>query len=355
MKIVDYETIQEVNINMTAQNNWDYQWNSVPWINSPSIDAKTQVVNLPEGNTWWIGDIAWWSTNLVRTATDYNTISWSTWSINLKDWTTYSISPSGSTGNMTSITYIYIDVSVSTTALQITTTASTAVWANKILVAVCKPVTDTAGKAIVQPFGTVWTDIFITADNIAANTITANEIDTNYVYAGTINADNITSGTITGRTVRTASSWQRVVVDWTNNRVQFYDTWWNDCWYMRWLYVDLFGWYYTVAFSKPISTTIGVFTNGIISWWTLYPDTDWTLDLWNWSYRWNNLYLNGWLNFDNWDWVLTEVSGTPRWNNWTNYWILMSDATTSTSSLTATGKISVNIAGTTFKLLYNNT
>ncbi len=63
----------------------------------------------------------------------------------------------------------------------------------------------------------------ITAAKIVAGTITSTEISSSYVYAGTINADNITSGTITGRTLRTASSGKRVVIDGSTNEITFYD------------------------------------------------------------------------------------------------------------------------------------
>jgi hypothetical protein len=356
MTVIWYENIEDIPLNLLNINNWDIS-NNVPWINTTMLDANTSIENIPEWKTP-TPDILWWSTDIVWSATDNNTIQWTSGNIKLADWTSYSIN-NGNTGDITWINYIYYDW---TTTLKKTTIPQDAVGAGKIMVAVCKPVTDTAGKAIIQPFGTVWTDVFITADNIAANTITTNQLA----------ANAIDGMTITGALVRTAASWVRSQLSsnyfssfdsnyerirlWdTGSRLQFRDSNWNDCWFMTWLYVSIFGWYYTIAFSKPISTTIWVFTNWIISWWSLYPDNDWNLDIWNGYYRWNNLYLNWWVNFDNWDGILTEVSWTPRWSNWINYWILMSDGTTSTSNLSADWKISVNIAGSTFKLLYNNT
>ena len=53
---------------------------------------------------------------------------------------------------------------------------------------------------------------------------TTGTIDGGTMTIQNINATNITSGTITGRTLQTASSGQRVVVDGTNNEIQFYDS-----------------------------------------------------------------------------------------------------------------------------------
>lgn len=349
VEVVDYANIEETILNL-ASPTWDTSNNSnIPWINSPMIDAAQSVTNIPVPVVPpTTPDLVWWSTDIVFTADDYNTVSWSTWSIKLADWTSYSISSTGNTWNMTAITYVYYDW---TTTLKTTTTPQTAVWANKIMVAVCKKVTNTSGKAIVQPFGTVGTDVFITADNIAANTITANQIASNtitatqisssYVYAGTINADNITSWTITGRTLQTGTTWQRVVISSANNRIDFYNTDSVLSWQITW-------W-------KVWSTQVLALSSSwyIYSWAThltqhLYPLSDASYDLWASSLWYNNLYLNWTISFDSWDWVMSEVSWYPKWsaNGSSTYYIPL--LTWASTNKTTNASIIMNFGWTSY-------
>ncbi len=119
-----------------------------------------------------------WAQTMTWSATDYRIVAWSSGSITTADGTSYSIS-SGNTGNMAAITYIYLDTSISLTALQTTTTASTAVGLNKIVVGVAKQNSDTTKNATFIAFGTNAQGVFIVANNIATDTITANEIAAN--------------------------------------------------------------------------------------------------------------------------------------------------------------------------------
>ncbi len=139
--------------------------------------------------------------NVAFVVVDIDTVSWSaggTGTIKLQDGTVYTIA-AGNTGNMSALTYIYLDLGVSTTAFQTTTDYSNAVGDNKILIAVAKNGTT---KASVIPYGgqkpqVTGDDIVagtILAANIAAGTITANEISASYVYAGSIAANQITAG-----------------------------------------------------------------------------------------------------------------------------------------------------------------
>ena len=175
-------------------------------------------------------DIRGWTTDIVFTQTDHNTLSWGSGDIVLSNSTTYTID-AGNTGNVSAITYIYLDIKTSETVFQKTTTASDAVGANKILVAVCNDVAS-GGKIDFQSFGGDGLGKMITADDIVANTITANEIAANtitasQIYAGTItatemtistlsaisaNMGTITAGTVTGATLQTASSGRRVIM-----------------------------------------------------------------------------------------------------------------------------------------------
>ena len=152
-----------------------------------------------------------WNHDMVFSATDHDTVAWASGTIRLQSGTSYSIT-GANTGNITALTYIYLDTDVSTTALQTTTTASTAVGHNKILVAVAEDVAS-GKKAEFQVFGgsgAVGLSKLIVADNIAANTITANEIAANtitaaQIAAGTITATEIAATTITGAKIAAAT------------------------------------------------------------------------------------------------------------------------------------------------------
>lgn len=78
--------------------------------------------------------IVWHRQNCVFSSTDTDTVSWAAGQLTLPDGTVYQIA-AGNTGNMAAKTYIYLDINVSTTAYQITTTASTALGTGKFLVA----------------------------------------------------------------------------------------------------------------------------------------------------------------------------------------------------------------------------
>jgi hypothetical protein len=152
-----------------------------------------------------------WTSTMTFSATDYRTVTWTSGVITLADGTTFNIG-TGNTGNMAALTYIYFDKAVSTTALQVTTTAATAVGANKILIAVAQNNSDTLSKATLQVFGGKGGQL-ITVDQIAANSASTNEFISNTAQIkdavitsakiASLNADVINAGTITGRTLRT--------------------------------------------------------------------------------------------------------------------------------------------------------
>jgi len=160
-----------------------------------------------------------WTSDLTFSATDHDTVAWTSGSIKLSDGTTFTIS-AGNTGNITAVNYVYLDTDTSETVLQTTTTATTAVGTNKILVAVAENVAS-GKKATFQAFGGKGgINPLIVADNIAANTITANEILANTITgteivgttlsAITANLGTITAGIVTGVTIQTASIGRRV-------------------------------------------------------------------------------------------------------------------------------------------------
>lgn len=202
---------------------------------NPVTFDSLQINSLLGGSLLEIQD---WQFDGTFSASDTNTVAWTSGTITLADGTTFSIS-SGNTGDMTELNYIYFSKSDSETVLQKSTTASDAVGANKILIAVAK---DNAGsEAVFQVFGGSG-GIFITADNIAADSITANEIAANTItageiFAGTITATEmtiaqlsaisadlgtITAGTVTGVTIQTATSGARIVMN--NSDFRVYDS-----------------------------------------------------------------------------------------------------------------------------------
>jgi hypothetical protein len=153
-----------------------------------------------------IGDnsILGWQFDATFSATNYRVVAWTSGTITLSDGTTYAID-AGNTGNLAALNYIYFDSAVSTTVLQKTTTAATAIGANKILIGVAQNVAETAKSAIYQVFGGAGgVGQLITTERIATDAITANEIAANTITAAEITADGII-----GRKIATAASGAR--------------------------------------------------------------------------------------------------------------------------------------------------
>lgn len=156
-----------------------------------------------------------WSHDITFSSTDYNTVAWDgTKQIKLTNEDTFTIT-AGNTGNMSVITYIYLDKGTSETVLQTTTTASTAIGSGKILIAVAKNNADASSDATFQVFGGKGGALWV-KDNIAANTITANEIHSNTITTtelvftpyviGTNDLDDIGNGTTYGKILNTSIS-----------------------------------------------------------------------------------------------------------------------------------------------------
>lgn len=252
--------------------------NKVNWVNEPRL----------EWNIWlrWVDtDWGWlpnsWSMDIVFSATDSDTVEWTSGTIYYADWTTLAVN-SWNTWNMTAVTYIYSDW---TDTLKTTTTASSSVWEWQVLI--CVASNTSWGDAQFQAFGTLGNWVFITADNIAANTITANEIASNTITATQMNVSQlsaiaadlwtITAGTVTWATIQTTTDWSWSILarDWswsTYKEVKMYVsssipqikfTYNNtDVWSIRW-------WSYTIdgsttntlALVTP-ATSDYVYTNG---------------------------------------------------------------------------------------------
>lgn len=174
--------------------------------------ASTPITSIPN-DTNTITSLLEKTWTMVFSVTDSNTIAWTSGTITLSNGRTFSIS-SGNTGNMAALSYIYLDPAVSSTVLQVTTTAATAMGANKILIGTAQNNTVTAsfipygpGQPLVD--GAQIGALSIVAGNIAASTITAGKMSVSQLSAITADLGSITAGTITGNTIQTATSGTR--------------------------------------------------------------------------------------------------------------------------------------------------
>jgi len=136
-----------------------------------------------------------WNQTCVFSITDADTVAWSSGSLITSTGTTYTIS-AGNTGNMAALTYIYLDTAVSTTVYQVTTTASTAVGAGKVLIAVAQNGT---GEATFQTLG--GTGLNINGANIVPATISSTELALLAVNTANIAANAITTAKIAANAV----------------------------------------------------------------------------------------------------------------------------------------------------------
>lgn len=96
-----------------------------------------------------------WAHNITWTATDYNTASWSSGTVQLSSGDSYSID-AGNTGNISARSYIYFN---KTATLQVTTTYSDAVGDDVILLAIVTPDSDTDGAVVITALGSPGTTI----------------------------------------------------------------------------------------------------------------------------------------------------------------------------------------------------
>src|ERR1035437_7110782 len=131
-----------------------------------------------------------WTQTSVFSASSATVVAWGAGTFTTAGGTAYSIG-AGNTGTMSARTYIYLDIAVSITAYQVTTTAATAVGTGKVLVAVAQNAATTATYLVEsdQPA--------IVGNNIAANTITSGKISVSQLSAISADLGAITAGSIT--------------------------------------------------------------------------------------------------------------------------------------------------------------
>lgn len=171
-----------------------------------------------------------WTQTCAFSVSDSDTVAWGSGTFTSADGSSvYSIG-AGNTGNMAARTYIYLDINVSTTAYQISTSITAPIGIGKVLIAVAENGSPTATYNLVQAHQIVGDNVIantLNANRIVAGSITATQISASYVYAGTIEANQINAGTITGMTIvgstlSTATTGQRVVL--TTTLAQFYNS-----------------------------------------------------------------------------------------------------------------------------------
>lgn len=165
-----------------------------------------------------------WGQTCAFTSASATQVNWGAGTFTSASGDAYSIS-AGNTGTMSAKTYIYLDLNVSETAYQRTTTSSDAVGVGKVLIAVAENGAVSATYNINQANQIVGDNILansINASKIVAGSITSTQISSSYIYAGTINANQITAGLLTGFTIQTATTGLRIKMSSSpTNKIEF--------------------------------------------------------------------------------------------------------------------------------------
>jgi len=148
------------------------------------LSGTIGLANLNVANRGWVQTCAF-------TITDADTVAWGIGTLTAADGTAYSID-AGNTGNMTLKTYIYLDTAVSSTVYQTTTTATTAVGAGKVLVAIAQNNTTEATFQVMGGQGAQNID----ASSIVAGSITGNEIAASTISTGKLDFTAVETGNV---------------------------------------------------------------------------------------------------------------------------------------------------------------
>lgn len=157
-----------------------------------------------------------WTQTCIFSTVDNDTVQWGSGTFLSANGASYAIS-AGNTGNMAAGTYIYLDITVSETVYQVTTTQSDVVGLGKVLIAFCQNGSAGATFNLVQASR-------ITVDNILANTISAQKMNVGQLSAISADLGSITAGTVTGATIQTATTGKRLRMQGSpQNEYQFLD------------------------------------------------------------------------------------------------------------------------------------
>ncbi len=124
------------------------------------------------------------TSDIVFSTLDYDTVQWTAGTIRFNDGTTYAIS-AGNTGNMTALTFIYFDSALSTTTLKVTTDYNLLAPPTAVLLADAKnaPTTD------LNPFWVAYNSANLNVNQLSVNYLSALSGDMGTLTAGTITLD----------------------------------------------------------------------------------------------------------------------------------------------------------------------
>ena len=139
-------------------------------INGALLEPGTYPLTVLDVSNW-----GWGQTCAFVSAT-LNTVTWGAGTFTSADGEAYAIS-AGTTGVMAAKTYIYLDLNVSETVYQKTTTSSTSVGVGKVLIAVAENAAVTSTYMLSEATQ-------IVGDNLIANTINASKITTGQLVVG---------------------------------------------------------------------------------------------------------------------------------------------------------------------------
>lgn len=201
VKVANVSGTNFVNGNLTGGTTY-YYWLKAVNTSGYSSDFSTVASATPRNVASTDNQISsiGWVQDCVFSSTNNTTVAWTTGTFKTSADVTYNIL-TGNTGVMAARTYIYLDIAVSTTEYQTTTTATNAVGDNKVLIGVAENVVGVTKDATFQIFGGAGGQSpFIDSGNIVAGSITTNEIAANTIVAG-----NIAAGTISATEIDTTS------------------------------------------------------------------------------------------------------------------------------------------------------
>lgn len=126
--------------------------------------------------------------DLTFSASDNNTVAWTSGTVTLSNGRTFSIS-SGNTGNMSAASYIYLDPATSATVLQVSTTVTDATGADKLHMANAEDNADSSANATYQVFSGPG-GIAIIANSVKTSTLSAIAADLGTITAGSLNINS---------------------------------------------------------------------------------------------------------------------------------------------------------------------
>lgn len=148
-----------------------------------------------------------YATNLVFSSNAYNRVLWGTGTIEFADGTTTAISSGSQLLTLSSPTTYFVYYN-GTSTLQVTTTYSTAVGDDNVILCVAQQAPDTSHDQCfyVPGVGALRGGVRVTADQIAANSITASKINVTSLSAISANIGTVTAGTIDANVIVAADS-----------------------------------------------------------------------------------------------------------------------------------------------------